>query len=233
MRMVDMFQRKELQPKQWDHLRYTAEELCADVNFMEGVFTRLVDTKRPPSTKERLITLKQLSRIVTPENSLRLCVKTHSRRQVMFALEFLSREKSLRQNVIAVLSKMFEDLDLLVELDNKDMVFAKKVHVFNTAISFCDMSSVINLANSLLKTSWAGIGSTLGLALIGRLVERADSLDYKADPRWLEDCLPGLGYHVLLVKDVEAAYRILDVKCVKHLIKNLSIEHEMFKGAKN
>lgn len=99
--------------------------------------------------------------------------------QVMFSLEFLSREKCLRRHVVAVLCKMFEDLDLMVELDSKDLVFAKKVHVFDDAIGFSNMQQLIALSQCLLKTSWAGIGSTLGLAIIGRLIARADSLDYK------------------------------------------------------
>ena len=97
----------------------------------------------------------------------------------MFALEFLLREKTLRFHVITVLCRMFEDLDLLVELDSNDLVFAKKIHIFEIAINHCDMKRVLLLARCLLKTSWGGIGSTLGLAFIGRLIERADSLDFR------------------------------------------------------
>lgn len=97
----------------------------------------------------------------------------------MFALEFLLNEKTLQQHVIEVVARMFEDLDLMVELDRKDKVFAKKVHVFKDAIALCDMPNLINLASHLLKTTWAGIGSKMGLELIGRLVERADTLDFK------------------------------------------------------
>ena len=75
-------QQKEVEPKQWEHLRYSVEELNADVSFLEGVFTRLVDTRRPPNAQERLLTVKQLARVVNPESCLKLCVNSHSRRQV-------------------------------------------------------------------------------------------------------------------------------------------------------
>lgn len=71
-----------MQPRQWEHLRYTAEEVNGDVKYMEGVFAVFAEPKRYVSAKERLITLKQLARIVTPEYSLKLCVRPHSRRLV-------------------------------------------------------------------------------------------------------------------------------------------------------
>ena len=54
----------------------------------------------------------------------------------------------------------------------------------------------------------------------------------RAYDSWQEEVLPGLAYNVLKVKDITAAYRVLGIVSVKHLLNNLSMEHEMFNGSR-